>query len=64
MLKVTHKVCVPFIVGDYIDEVECDLLPLEVCGLLLGRHGNMIAILLMLGEQIHILLCMMANRGL
>jgi hypothetical protein len=37
MLKVTHKVRVPFIVGDYIDEVECDVLPLEVCGLLLGR---------------------------
>jgi hypothetical protein len=36
MLKVTHKVCVPFTVGDYVDEVECDVLPLEVCGLLLG----------------------------
>jgi hypothetical protein len=37
ILKVTHKVSVPFIVGDYVDEVECDVLPLEVCGLLLGR---------------------------
>ena len=37
MLKVTHKVCVPFTVGDYVDVVECDVLPLEVCGLLLGR---------------------------
>ena len=37
MLKVTHKVRVSFTVGDYIDEVECDVLPLEVCGLLLGR---------------------------
>jgi hypothetical protein len=37
MLKVTHKVRVPFIVGDYVDEVECDVLPLEVCGLLLGH---------------------------
>jgi hypothetical protein len=37
MLKVTHKIRVPFIVGDYVDEVECDVLPLEVCGLLLGR---------------------------
>jgi hypothetical protein len=27
---------VPFTVGDYVDEVECDVLPLEVCGLLLG----------------------------
>jgi hypothetical protein len=37
MLKITHKVRVPFIVDDYADEVECDVLPLEVCGLLLGR---------------------------
>jgi hypothetical protein len=37
MLKVTHKVHVPFIVGDYGVKVECDVLPLEVCGLLLGR---------------------------
>jgi len=37
MLKVTHNVRVPFTVGDYVDEVECDVLPLEVCGLLLGR---------------------------
>jgi hypothetical protein len=37
MLKITHKVRVPFTVGDYVDEVECDVLPLEVRGLLLGR---------------------------
>jgi hypothetical protein len=37
MLKVTHKVRVPFTVGEYVDEVECDVLPLEVCGLLLGH---------------------------
>jgi hypothetical protein len=37
MLKITHKVCVPFILDDYVDEMECDVLPLEVCGLLLGR---------------------------
>jgi hypothetical protein len=37
MLKITHKVRVPFTVADYVDEVECDVLPLEVCGLLLGR---------------------------
>jgi hypothetical protein len=37
MLKVSHKVRVPFTVGDYVDEVECDVLPLEVCGLLLGH---------------------------
>jgi hypothetical protein len=37
MLEVTHKERVPFTVGDYVEEVECDVLPLEVCGLLLGR---------------------------
>jgi hypothetical protein len=37
MLKVTHKVRVPFTVGEYVDEVECDVFPLEVCGLLLGH---------------------------
>jgi hypothetical protein len=37
MLKVTLKVRVLFTVGAYVDEVECDVLPLEVCGLLLGR---------------------------
>jgi hypothetical protein len=37
MLKITHKVRVPFTVDDYVDEVEFDVLPLEVCGLLLGR---------------------------
>jgi hypothetical protein len=37
MLKVTHKVRVPFTVGDYVGGVECDVLPLEVCGLLLGH---------------------------
>ncbi|KAK1595676.1 hypothetical protein QYE76_018378 [Lolium multiflorum] len=37
MLKITHKVRVPFTVGDYVDEIDCDVLPLEVCGLLLGR---------------------------
>jgi hypothetical protein len=36
MLKITHKVRVPFTVDDYVDEVECDVLLLEVCGLLLG----------------------------
>jgi hypothetical protein len=37
MLKVTHKVRVPFTVGEYVDEVEYDVLPLDVCGLLLGH---------------------------
>ena len=36
-LKITHKVRVPFSVEQYIDEVKCDVLPLEDCDLLLGR---------------------------
>lgn len=35
-LKITHKVHISFPVGDYVDQVECDVLPLEVCCLLLG----------------------------
>jgi hypothetical protein len=36
-LKVTHRVKVPFAVEGYTDKVECDVLPLHVCHLLLGR---------------------------
>jgi hypothetical protein len=36
-LKVTHRVKVPFAVDGYTDKVECDVLPLHVCHLLLGR---------------------------
>jgi hypothetical protein len=37
MLKVTHKVRVPFTASEYVDVVECDMLLMEVCVLLLGR---------------------------
>jgi hypothetical protein len=36
-LKVTHRVKVPFAVDEYTDKVECNVLPLHVCHLLLGR---------------------------
>jgi hypothetical protein len=36
-LKVTHRVKVLFSVDGYVDKVECDVLPLHVCHLLLGR---------------------------
>jgi hypothetical protein len=49
MLKVTHKVPVPFTVGDYVDEVECDVLHWRCVGCYLDVHGSMIAMLLMLG---------------
>ena len=36
-LKVTHKVRVKFNIGTYYDEVICDVVPMDVCQLLLGR---------------------------
>ena len=35
--KVTHKVRVKFNIGTYYDEVICDVVPMNVCQLLLGR---------------------------
>jgi hypothetical protein len=36
-LKITHKARVKFSVGNYIDTVDCDVVPLSACHLLLGR---------------------------
>jgi hypothetical protein len=36
-LKVTHRVKVPFSVDGYVDKVDCGVLPLHVCHLLLGH---------------------------
>jgi hypothetical protein len=36
-LKVTHRVKVPFTMDGYVDKVECDVLSLHVCHILLGR---------------------------
>jgi hypothetical protein len=36
-LKIIHKVRVKFSFGSYIDKVECDVVPMNVCHLLLGR---------------------------
>ncbi|KAL4347813.1 hypothetical protein GQ457_17G008790 [Hibiscus cannabinus] len=36
-LKVTKQVVVPFSIGQYIDEVKCDVCPMDACHLLLGR---------------------------
>jgi hypothetical protein len=37
-LKITHKVRVKFLVGSYIDKVECDVVRMDICHLLLGRQ--------------------------
>jgi hypothetical protein len=36
-LKISYKVRVKFSVGSYIDKVECDIVPMDVCHLVLGR---------------------------
>jgi hypothetical protein len=37
-IKIGYRVKVPFKIGEYIDTVECDVVPLIVWHLLLGRH--------------------------
>jgi hypothetical protein len=36
-LRVTNMVMVPFSIGRYTDQVECDVVPMQACQLLLGR---------------------------
>jgi hypothetical protein len=36
-IKIGYKVKVPFKIGEYIDSVECDVVPMTVCHLLLER---------------------------
>jgi hypothetical protein len=36
-LRVSHMVNVPFSVGKYNNHVECDVVPMQACQLLLGR---------------------------
>ena len=36
-LKVTRRVRVPFTLGSYHDYVDCDVVPMQACSLLLGR---------------------------
>jgi hypothetical protein len=35
-LRVNHVVIVPFSIGRYNDHVECDVVPMQACQLLLG----------------------------
>jgi hypothetical protein len=37
ILKVTHKIRVPFTVGEYVDKVECDALSLEMLSPIEGK---------------------------
>jgi len=36
-IKIGYKVKVPFKIGEYVDTVECDVAPMSVCHMLLGR---------------------------
>jgi hypothetical protein len=36
-IKIGYKVKVSFKIGEYVDTVECDVAPMSVCHLLLGR---------------------------
>jgi len=36
-VKVTKQVVVPFLIGKYIDEVLCDMVPIQTSHILLGR---------------------------
>jgi len=36
-IKIGYRVKVPFKIGEYVDTVECDVAPMSVCHLLLGR---------------------------
>jgi hypothetical protein len=36
-IKVSSSVRVPISVGEYVDEVECDVVPMHACHLMLGR---------------------------
>jgi len=36
-IKIGYKVNVPFKISEYVDTVECNVAPMSVCHLLLGR---------------------------
>jgi hypothetical protein len=36
-IKIGYKVKVPFKIGEWVDTVECDVAPMSMCHMLLGR---------------------------
>jgi hypothetical protein len=56
-LKITHRARVKFSVNDYVDFVDCDMTPLSVCHLLLGQHGSMI-LMMVLMKVVPIIMCL------
>jgi hypothetical protein len=50
-VKVTKQVVVPFFIGKFVDEVLCDVVPMQTGW---GDHGNMIGRQFMMGLKIGI----------
>jgi hypothetical protein len=45
---------VEFKIGGYRDEILCDVIPMNVCHILLGNHGGLTEKLFMMGGKIRI----------
>jgi hypothetical protein len=61
-VKVTNSVHVHFSITAYDDYVECDVVPMQACALLLGRPWKFDRILYTMVQQISILLFIMINQ--
>ena len=55
--KVTQTYRVSFSIGSYANSVDCDVVPMQACSLLLVILGNMIMMLHTMVEVINTLLC-------
>jgi len=60
--KVTRLVRINFLIGSYHDVVECDVVPMQACNILLGRPWQLIRILCIMVGQTSILLCTMIRK--
>ena len=60
--KVTRSAQIHFFVGSYHDYPDFDVVPMQACSLLLGRHVNMILMLYIKVELIHIHCCIKARK--
>ena len=64
-IKVDKQVLINFSIGNYKDEVLCDLVPMEATHILLGRpwHGNLIEKLFMMAMPTSLPLASKAKRS-
>jgi hypothetical protein len=53
--KVIHTCIVSFSIGSYASSVDCDVVPMEACSILLGHLHTMV-------EVIHTLLCIKERK--